>query len=198
MSDLLHRARRNGTRWRATTDRASAVLAANSSSTSRRSRVPRSRRWFEPRKALCARIYRRRDGRMLTADCPVGQRAKRRRNLVALMAAGLGLAMASASGALGPFGARCAKSWSSRLGALWGRASTPEPHAMAWSCWIPTSDRASHGKQLGPPQVFRLLAYPRAAPVTASQCTFIGGRPSGLHLTWRKVQLALGHLFGPG
>jgi hypothetical protein len=79
---------------------------------------------------LCARIYRRRDRRMLTADCPVGQRAKRRRNLVALMAAGLGLVMASASGALGPFGARCAKSWSSRLGALWGRAATYEPHAM--------------------------------------------------------------------
>jgi hypothetical protein len=51
---------------------------------------------------LCARLYRRRDGRMLTADCPVG--AKRRRNLAALVAAGLGLVMASASGALGPFG----------------------------------------------------------------------------------------------
>ena len=130
-----------------------------------------------------ARIYRRRDRRMLTADCPVGQRAKRRRNLVALMAAGLGLVMASASGALGPFGARCAKSWSSRLGALWGRAATYEPHVMGMVVLDSTSNRASHGKQLGPPQVVRLLAYPQAAPVTASQCTFIGGRPSRLHLT---------------
>jgi hypothetical protein len=74
---------------------------------------------------LCARIYRRRDGRMLTADCPVGRRAKRRRNLVALVAAGLGLVMASASGALGPLGSRCAKSWSSRLVLCWAALRLP-------------------------------------------------------------------------
>jgi hypothetical protein len=78
---------------------------------------------------VCARVYRRRDGRMLTADCPVGHRARRRRNVVALVAAGLGFVIASAFGALGPVGARCTKSWTSRLTALWdgGASHAPEP-----------------------------------------------------------------------
>jgi hypothetical protein len=51
---------------------------------------------------LCARFHRRRDGTMLTADCPVGRRRQRRRDLLGLcfgllgaVAAFLGIAAAS-------------------------------------------------------------------------------------------------------
>jgi hypothetical protein len=44
--------------------------------------------------SLCARFFRRADGTVLTSDCPVGRRGRRRRNaaaLVVLCSAALGL-----------------------------------------------------------------------------------------------------------
>jgi hypothetical protein len=45
--------------------------------------------------SLCARMYKREDGSVLTADCPVGVRKKRVRRMVALAAATGGLAAAA-------------------------------------------------------------------------------------------------------
>jgi hypothetical protein len=46
---------------------------------------------------LCGRLYRRRDGTLITADCPVGaRRSRRRRRLLAGAIAGLGLLAAGA------------------------------------------------------------------------------------------------------
>jgi len=56
---------------------------------------------------LCVRFYRRSDGTILTADCPVGSTRRQRRRLVAATAAG-GLAVGAA--------------------ALWG--TTPEPEQL--------------------------------------------------------------------
>ena len=41
---------------------------------------------------VCMRLYRRADGTVLTSDCPVGARRKRRRNTVVALAMGSGLA----------------------------------------------------------------------------------------------------------
>jgi hypothetical protein len=49
---------------------------------------------------LCARFYRRADGTILTSDCPVGVRARRRRRFVGLSTA-LATSLASVS-ACGP------------------------------------------------------------------------------------------------
>lgn len=43
---------------------------------------------------LCMRLYRRLDGTVITADCPVGSRRKRRRNALVAVALGSGLAAA--------------------------------------------------------------------------------------------------------
>ena len=40
---------------------------------------------------LCARLYRRRDGTMLTANCSVGRRRQRRRDLLGLTIGALGI-----------------------------------------------------------------------------------------------------------
>jgi hypothetical protein len=48
---------------------------------------------------VCVRLYRRKDGTVLTTDCPVGVRKKRVRRLV-VMAAGTGAFAAAASGFL--------------------------------------------------------------------------------------------------
>lgn len=55
---------------------------------------------------LCARFYRRRDGTMLTADCPTGRKRQRRRDFFGLCLGVLGLGaaywgMATATGGVG-------------------------------------------------------------------------------------------------
>lgn len=61
---------------------------------------------FEREGRLCVRFYRRRDGTVLTADCPVGLRGVRRR-IARSLAAACGLLMAIlGSTALGSFASR--------------------------------------------------------------------------------------------
>jgi hypothetical protein len=47
--------------------------------------------------SMCARLYRRTDGTVMTADCPVGVRAKRVRRLAIVVGGGMAAGMAAAS-----------------------------------------------------------------------------------------------------
>jgi hypothetical protein len=52
----------------------------------------------EGRRHLCVRLYRRKDGTVLTGDCPVGLRYALRRRLIRLATSGVLLAVAVRSG----------------------------------------------------------------------------------------------------
>jgi hypothetical protein len=82
---------------------------------------------------LCVRYYRRADGTILTADCPVGTRNKRRRRWVA---AGLG-ALAAIGGAINIY------KWTRPAGAHvtgeMGQATLGEAHMVTS---VPSYDRA--------------------------------------------------------
>ncbi|MFT3687142.1 MAG: hypothetical protein QM783_19835 [Phycisphaerales bacterium] len=79
-----------------------------------------------PREVLCARIYRRADGTVMTADCPVGLRALRAKT---------GRAVARIAGALG-------------LTALVAWAAAAEQR-RAYAGWRPMQPFAMIGKALG-------------------------------------------------
>jgi hypothetical protein len=106
-----------------------------------------------PKQHLCARIYRRADGTVLTADCPVGLRALRAkaRRSAARVAAALGLT------------------------ALVAWAAASEQRRGEGSGWRWSQPFAAVGKAIGrqPPvqQRFMILGWISASPVQAPPAT---------------------------
>jgi hypothetical protein len=73
---------------------------------------------------LCVRFYRRKDGTVLTQDCPVGLEAfKRRVNQIAVAVVSSALSLAASFGAMSLFGGRPA----GRAPAVMGKIAAPAP-----------------------------------------------------------------------